>query len=204
MGYASSMGTVIARFIDLISPYDGIGLSSDRQRYLDLIAPGEAPNVQDAMSCESGCALVVRGFWRLLGVKDHRLDAPYTTGKAVAWLVAIARERDAWVNANQDKLPGVGDMVLVGGDAQHDGGVEHVYTTIELRGDPVTVCSIDGGQVDEGHHQLIRRKERGWVVRDNAYWDVVRQGSDPGSSAQRGRRVKGWVDLERLVGSDAT
>jgi hypothetical protein len=198
------MGTVIARFIDLISAYDGIGLSNDRQRYLDLIAPGEAPRMRDAMSGESGCALVVRGFWRLFGVKDRRLDAPYTTGKAVAWLVAIARERGAWVNADRDKLPGVGDMVLVGGDMQRDGGVEHVYVTLELRGDPVTVYSIDGGQVDAGNQQIIRRKERGWILREKAYWDVVIAGSDPGSATQRGRRVKGWVDLERLVGDDAS
>jgi hypothetical protein len=203
VGYSSIMANVIPRFIDLISAYDGIGMTSDKLRYLDLIAAGESPDAQEMMCRGSGCALVVRGFWRLFGVNDRRLRAPYVPGKAVTWVVRIAKERGAWVDAHPDKLPGIGDMVLVGGNPWQDGGVEHVYITIELTPDPLTVYSMDGGQVDEERKQIICRRERNWIVRKGALWDVVISGTDPGATNQSGRRVRGWVDLERLAGKDA-
>jgi hypothetical protein len=196
------MHDAIARFLDLVSPYDGIGARTDHERYLDLIAAGEAPAVKEAMGRESGCALVVRGFWRLFGIADRRLAAPYVPGKAVAWLVALARERSAWVDARPEALPGVGDSVLVGGDPAADGGVEHVFTVLELVPNPLTLRTLDGGQVDEAHDQIILRKERTWTVRGNGVWDLVSSGTDPGATAGRGRRVKGWVAFDTLAGDD--
>jgi hypothetical protein len=196
------MRDAIARFLDLVMPYDGIGARTDPERYLDLIAAGEAPAVKQAMGRESGCALVVRGFWRLFGIADRRLAAPYVPGKAVTWLVALARERGAWVDARPEALPCAGDSVLVGGDPAADGGVEHVFTVLEVVPNPVTIRTLDGGQVDEEHDQIIRRKERTWTVRGNSVWDVVSSGADPGASIRGGRRVKGWVAFDALAGDD--
>src|SRR6185503_11653096 len=139
-----------------------------------------------AMMCDphtSGCALVVRGFWRLFGVKDPRVGPPYKPGKVIEWLLGIAKARGAWVDAHPDKLPGVGDAVLVGGNPATDGGGEHVYTVLELRPNPLTIHSLDGGQLDESHNQSIRRKQRTWVARGGALWDVVSGGTDPGATA---------------------
>jgi hypothetical protein len=194
------MHEAIARFLDLVSRYDGIGARTDRERYLDLIAAGEAPGVKEAMGRESGCALVVRGFWRLFGIADRRLAAPYVPGKAVTWLVALARERGAWVEAHPDALPGAGDSVLVGGNPTADGGVEHVFTVLELSPDPLTLRTLDGGQVDGERDQIICRKERTWSVRGNSVWDVVSSGTDPGTAGFGGRRVKGWVAFDALAG----
>jgi hypothetical protein len=201
------MRDAIVRFLDLVTHYDGIGARTDHERYLELIAAGESPEVAEAMSRESGCALVVRGFWRLFGIADRRLAAPYVPGKAIAWLVALARERGAWVEARPDALPGIGDTVLVGGDPAADGGVEHVFTVLELQPDPLTIRTLDGGQVDEDKGQIICRKERTWAVRGSSVWDVVSSGTDPGAASSPrggGRRVKGWVAFDALAGDAAS
>jgi hypothetical protein len=51
------------------------GLSADPsgpryEEYLDIIAPGETPERQREMAEMSGCALVVAGIWRAVGI-DH-------------------------------------------------------------------------------------------------------------------------------------
>jgi len=201
------MDDLIDSYLELITPYHGVGVSTDKDRYFELIAAGEDPPLQEEMGKLSGCALSVRGFWRLFGLRDPRIIGRYKPGMAVNWLVQIAQERHGWYTPGDGKLPNPGDMVLVGGDKTRDGGVEHVYTVLEISCDPVIIQSIDGGQVDGAGKQIIQRKQRMWAKRDGGFWDVVTQGTDPGAAAHGGRRVQGWgciytimAELQKTVG----
>lgn len=193
------MDELISRYLDLITPYDGIGVGTDKDKYYDLIAAGENAGTQQAMGTMSGCALSIRGFWRLFGLDDKRITGPYKPGMAVIWLQQIAQERKAWFHAAPDTLPGAGDMVLVGGDKGKDGGVEHVFTVLEMSTDPIVIQSIDGGQVDGAGKQIIKKKQRTWRLQNGGFWDVVFQGTDPGSAAAGGRRVQGWACVSKIL-----
>jgi hypothetical protein len=187
------MDDLIDRYIEIILPYQDVGISTDKDKYYELIAAGEDPAVQEEMGNLSGCALSVRGFWRLFGLRDPRIAGRYKPGMAVNWLVQIATERGGWFTPGDGRLPNPGDMVLVGGDKAKDGGVEHVYTVLDVSCDPVVIQSIDGGQVDTAGKQVIHKKQRMWDERDGAFWDVVTEGTDPGATAHGGRRVQGWA-----------
>jgi hypothetical protein len=189
--------------IDLVKQYDGVSVSSERDKYIDLLGPNETPAMRQYF-CDpatSGCALTIRGLWRKLGVSDKRVNPAYVFGKAVTWLVGIARDRGAWQSSNLSLLPQPGDFVLVGGDKIRDGGVEHVFTilSIDSDGTGAVITSIDGGQRDVNGQQAIFEKTRRWIVKGNSYWDVSAHGSDPGSNASGGRRVIGWGDIEKIL-----
>jgi hypothetical protein len=195
------------KVIEIIKQYSGVTVSSDKVRYVDLLGPDEAQAMQKYF-CDpatSGCALTIRGVWRKAGISDKRLNPNYVFGKAVSWLVQIARDRGAWISAKANILPQPGDFVLVGGDKVRDGGVEHVFTVISAESDDsggIILTSIDGGQRDGKGQQAIFEKTRRWTWRNGSYWDVSAQGSDPGSNAPGGRRVIGWGDIEKILQVD--
>jgi hypothetical protein len=144
---------------------------------------------------------------RSLGCSDKQVLPPYIFGKAVSLLVDIARKRGGWtslVRASGAPLPQKGDFVLVGGDKERDGGVEHVFTVLEcaVEEDSVVISSVDGGQRDAKGQQAIFRKHRRWTMREGSWWDVSSAGSDPGSNAPGGRRVMGFGDIEKILGPD--
>jgi hypothetical protein len=193
--------------VELVRGYDGVSVSSDRNKYIDLLGPQETAAMWDYFCnpATSGCALSIRGFWRKMGVSDNRIVGKYVFGKAVEWLVGVARSRGAWNAAAVGKCPRAGDFVLVGGNPAVDGGVEHVFTvcTVEMdsKGNAV-LTSVDGGQRDSAGQQAILSKGRRWTVRGGAIWDVSKTGSDPGAGAAGGRRVKGWGDLEKIMAAE--
>ena len=76
-----------------------------RQKYIELIAPGEQPAMQAEMATMSGCALVVAGIWRQLGVTSNDLDPPYRIGSAISRLIRIADKVGAWVPYAEGRLP---------------------------------------------------------------------------------------------------
>ena len=195
------------RIIELAAQYVGVTVTDAKDRYVELLGPDET-TVMRQYFCDpktSGCALTIRGLWRKLGVNDARVRPNYVFGKAITWLVSIAKARNAWRPANLASLPNPGDFVLVGGDKIKDGGVEHVFIINSIVPDVMgaLITSIDGGQRDDKGNQAIFAKTRRWIVRGNAFWDVSSQGSDPGSNAQGGRRVIGWGDAEKILGFDA-
>ena len=194
------------RLVEMANQYSGVTVTDAKDRYVELLGPDETPAMRQYF-CDpqtSGCALTIRGLWRKLGVNDRRVKPAYVFGKAVTWLVEIARVRSAWQPAKLDLLPQPGDFVLVGGDKVKDGGVEHVFTIISVTqdGTGALITSVDGGQRDAKGNQSIFTKTRRWTVRNGSYWDVSAQGSDPGSNAPGGRRVMGWGDAEKILGFD--
>lgn len=168
------------------------GANADEpERYLDLVAPHETQRIREYMLNPKtyGCALVVRGLWRLLGVQHPILTGPYRVGMAVSDVVDIARSKGAWVDARPGRLPGRGDSVLVGTSP------EHVFTCLDVRGaddGTAELESIDGGQLVRGAQTVVQR-ERVWSVRNGSWIDHAVD------NAVRGRAVIGWADVEKLV-----
>ncbi len=185
---------------------NGLGVTKDKKGYVDLLGPKETYPMQEyfCMPGTSGCGLVIRGLWRRLGLIDRKVSPPYVFGRAITWLVSMARDRDAWLAAPKaaaPELPQPGDFVLVGGDKSRDGGVEHVFTVLSVERCPdgtVSLTSIDGGQRDDKGNQVILEKNRSWAPRDGSWWDVSSTGSDPGAGVRGGRRVMGWCDSEKI------
>ncbi len=189
------MTDIRSQLVALARSYAGVSVSTDRDRYVALVASGETASMAAYMAQPktSGCALVVRGLWRLAGLAHPRLAPPYKPGLAVADVVSIARQHGAWVT-DLSLRPSPGDVVLVGGDPRLDGGVEHVFTVLVCNGD--ALVSVDGGQRDAKGNQAIEEKIRAWTLDGGATWDRSHKASDPGSGARR--RVKGWVDVCKL------
>lgn len=175
------------RLAALAVSFEGVSVSSERERYLELVAPADVEPAATrngfAHPKVSGCALVVRGLWRLAGLDHAVLVAPYRIGHAIVDVVTMAREARAW-SVGTARLPELGDVVLVG-----TGGREHVYTVVRCS-DGEAFESIDGGQLDGSGQQCIKRRRRTWVDGD----DVT---TDEGRSI---RPVVGVVDVAKLFG----
>ncbi len=166
--------------------YDGVGVTHDRDGYLELVGPHESEAMRAAMLTMSGCALVVRGLWRMAGVRSPILDAPYLVGRAMSDVVEIAKGAGAW---RTEELPGLGDAVVVGST-----GHEHVFTVTGAPGPGETaVSSIDGGQRDEYGSQRIEARTRKW---ERLAGGGIQDTNDLGLV----RLVLGWVDVEALQG----
>lgn len=144
----------------------GVGMTTDPARYRELVAAGESASMAAEMCKMSGCALAIRGMWRELELDDPRVRPPYKAGMAIAWIVGIARARNAWQplgrSVAQMVWPEPGDVVLVGG--RDAGGPEHVYVVDVVDQKTGRLTTIDGGQRDATGRQVIQRKTRRWVV----------------------------------------
>lgn len=181
--------------VALAESYAGCGVGGDRERYLDLVGRTEDPTLRASMANMSGCALVVRGLWRELGLVDYRLEQPYVIGNAVADVMNIGREAGAL--RKLPCLPMAGDVVIVGG-GMDGGGFEHVYTVIsadaEFGADGAAIVhSVDGGAKDALGRQLIRANVREWEQRGNVLWDIVTH-----AAGVSRRRVRYVIDALRL------
>ena len=108
------------------------------------------------MANMSGCALVVRGLWRLAGFDDARLRAPYHVGSAVELLMAMAREAGALVTLEAGAEPTPGDVFLLTTPQEH---VATFQRAIDLPSGRWW-CSVDGGQRDVGGGELVTNVQR--------------------------------------------
>jgi len=153
-----------AQLLELARSLDGVGMTTHPERYLELVGGGETRGRAVELAQCSGCALVVRGMWRSLGLTHPILRTPYRTGRAVADLVEIALDSGALVEA-RDELPTIylGDVVIVGGPGY--GGPEHVWTVLDETAqdypseDTALLVGLDGGQRDEHGRQVIRVRQ---------------------------------------------
>jgi hypothetical protein len=175
----------------LVSPGEGAVDPDGYRRYLELIAPGEAPEVQHEMAAMASSGLVVAAIWRALGVESGRLDPPYVLGTATRRLVEIAGEAGAWVPFEEGRYPLPGDVIVLGGSSE---GAEHVYTVTSIsEGIGVTLESVESGERGAHRRPMIVAKKREW--KDNI--DIVYEGgqNDP---AGRERVIDGFIDITRL------
>jgi len=175
-----------------------VGLDADRadpdrrQRYLDLIAPGETPIVAADLATRAGCGLVVAGLWRAAGVEDPQLDAPYRIGSALTRLKSIADSVGAWIPFAAGSFPDPGDMVLVRDTGAVD--VEHVFTVTAITVDEqgaAQIQSVDGGQRDAKGFETILALSRSW------------RGSIDTVTGHASRLIVGWIDTSLLPSSSA-
>lgn len=137
-------------------------MGTDPERYLQLIAPREIESEQARrdMARMSGCALVVRGIWREIGIRHEVLERPYRIGRAVADLARIAADLGALRDARgrwAELVPQPGDALIVG-----SGPHLHAWTVVEpiVEGWPgpfdSLIRGLDGGQRDDDGLQVIR------------------------------------------------
>lgn len=175
----------------LVSPDGGAADPGGDRRYLELIAPGEAPEVQREMAAMSSAGLVVAAIWRELGVESRRLDPPYTLGTSIRRLVEIAGEAGAWVPFEEGRYPLPGDAVVLGADSDR---AEHVYTvTLISESERVTLETVESGERGAHRRALIVAKKREW--KDNI--DVVHEAGRPDAAGQE-RVIAGFIDITRL------
>ncbi len=156
------------------------GAFETREAYLALIGPGESDAMLRDMLLMNGCALTVRGLWRQAGVNHSILNRPYKVGMAVADVVQIAKDSDAWRTSGE---PLVGDVFLID-------NLEHVGTVVE-RPNASQVVSVDGGQRDAAGSQLIRKRSR-------VLTDGIMFGND-GVNDGVARRLIGYCDCVALA-----
>lgn len=182
--------------------FDGLGAAPERREaYLALIAPIESSHLRDAMIKMSGCALVQRGILRQF-IEHPRLEESYVISRAVADLVDIAREAGgayAWKGSDdpEHRRPEPGDILVVGGGAD-GGGPEHAYMVLKIEDSPdedgaLVVVGLDGGQLDEGNHQVITVRRHTLI--DGA--DRAESANDPGGGAAR--KIRFMLDLGAIL-----
>lgn len=176
--------------VQLATDHIGCGVGKDRDEYLRLVAgPGDQDDtMRKALCTMSGCALTVRGLWRLAGLDHPLLRNRYVVGHAMQDLEAIAREAGAWVMARgrRGAIPQPGDAVIL--ESQTGG---HAFTVVESRPLPGSVCelvSVDGGQKDREGRQMLSRFRRQWSSDGGDVWD----------HACTTRRVRGWANVDLL------
>jgi hypothetical protein len=174
-------GDARALFAENALDVEGLGGAiENRDAYLALIGPNESDQMQRDMLQMNGCALTVRGLWRRVGVQHELLTRPYRIGMAVADVVQVAKDADAWRTVGE---PLVGDVFLID-------NLEHVGTVVE-RPTPSSIISVDGGQRDSLGNQLVRRRSR---VLTNG----VMFGNDGVNDGVR-RNLIGYVDCVALA-----
>jgi hypothetical protein len=176
------------KLVRLSKALDGVGAGKFPHTYRDYVAPFEAHVRAVAMMQMSGCALLVRGLWRHVGIRHPILMEPYRDQRAVSDLVEIAEDSYAMVPVNR-VLPTIsdGDAVIVGGPEY--GGEWHVWTVLDTtardypeRGTHL-IRGLDGGQKDAQGLQKIEIKTH----------EIT--GSPP---IDGGRRVRWVIDFDAV------
>lgn len=166
--------------------------------FAGLSCAGAGKARYDALICAtgfdttSGCALVVRGLWRLFFSTPHeRITRDYVAGQALADLRMAARAADAVRRPGASMaIPELGDVVHLGGYA---GQPEHVWTCVDpevhdgaVLGLDGAVLGLDGGRRDDAGHESIESVEHCLSWLGTGLWD-------------RGRPVVEWYDLDALA-----
>lgn len=159
------------RLLDLATA--AVRLHDPQPEYLELVAPGEVPAVARGLGKASGCGLVVRGLWGLLGLEDARLRAPYKIGSVMTTIREMADEAGAWQPAAALRAWLVGELAggayeLAPCDVLFLSTPEHVATVVSITHAAAPdvgahVYSIDGGQRLAGAEAVLR-VERDLIV----------------------------------------
>lgn len=174
---------------DFETQASGAGAPGDG--YSLLISDGETARAARDMAKMSGCALTVRGIWRLAGLTDPRLLPPYEVGMAPRDILEMAHEAEAiappFSILEDGAPPHAGGAAPKEGDALyfHGPAGEHFATfmaeTSDVATGVVSWITVDGGERDAWHGETIQRKTRrlhhdagkGWMLDDLLVVGVV-------------------------------
>lgn len=178
--------------VNLAIKYPKHGGDKDPNAYFDLLGANNPDFLR-----QSGCALVIRGFLRKLGVDDPRISGPYKNGMAPNNIQTLAQERDAWVTSKSagKSLPSPGDAVQV---ARQQNG-DHWFTVISVtqNGNTATIKTVEGGQpeYDNGtdNGTGIAEKTQTWVYQDGGWQQKTSKGTKP---------ILGWADITKVLGKE--
>lgn len=127
-------------YMSVLDELEGIGVYRfDAQAYMDLIGPGETPEMQRDMKKMSTCALFVSGVWQRAGLQDPLLSPPYQIGSAVTRLVLVAMRR-RWLLTLFPSPSGMhrGDVLIVEKP-------EHCMIVLKAPRTGSTISVIEGG-----------------------------------------------------------
>jgi len=182
------------------------GTQARRLAYAEWLFPHDnRTQAQQMASAMSSCGLHALSCWRVAGVQDAALAAPYATriGRAVVDVVSIAMRHGAWVDATRgvpDSEPQAGDVVLIGREPDPSyGGPSHVVVVTGRDGSLVE--SSDGGQPDPhggGGCVAILARRRAYDGSTGQAWLRTADGAATPEKPSRGRRVVGWAVAARL------
>jgi peptidoglycan hydrolase-like protein with peptidoglycan-binding domain len=182
------------------------GTQARRLAYAEWLFPlDNRTQAQQMASAMSSCGLHALACWRVAGVQDDALRAPYATriGRAVADVVSIAQRHGAWVDATRgvpDTEPQAGDVVLIGRESDPSyGGVSHVVVVTGRDG--AIVESSDGGQPDPhggGGCVAILARRRAYDGSGAFPWLRTADGAATPATPSKGRRVVGWAVAAKL------
>lgn len=199
-----------SRIVAAALAHTGLGYGGTQARrlaYAEWLFPHDLPAARLQMaSAMSSCGLHALSCWRVAGVQDAALRAPYATriGRAVADVVGIAMRQGAWVDCTRAApatSPEAGDVVLIGRESDPAyGGPSHVVVVTGRDG--ALVESSDGGQPDPyggGGCVAILARRRVWDVSTGVAWLRTADGQGTPERPTKGRRVVGWARASALV-----
>lgn len=160
--------------------------------YLDLVGPFEPPDIAAAMREQWGCALVMRGLFRLAGVYHPRLSPPYRIGQAMADVVRVGYAQAdmgprPWTQATRTTTPAdvpMGAVVIIG-----QGSSTHVLCVVDVSPDADRWTTVEG--VREGGRPTVRTLSR--AVKTSGGQMLTH---DKGAGW---RTVRGWIDPALLA-----
>ena len=112
------------RIVDIVNSYVGCSLSNRRDELAELICfPGDDP-AQDVLK-KTNCAMFALAVWRKAGVQHELLAGPYKLGMAMAWVLQIARDKQALVRATSTiEVPPPGALMHYANEGRNNDHVE--------------------------------------------------------------------------------
>lgn len=194
---------------------DGLlGLVYPNERYLEQLYPHDAPSVAREMAAkQSSYGLFALAVLRAIGCHSPELDEPYArhVGTAMMAVKALAIRDGAWVEATRwqgrepSDRPALGDIVLLGlkggGTAWGRGPLsseEHLLVVVGYDEPTGCLVSVEGGQ--PGIAERTRRMlPAPCVAAPTELW-LGHLGYALAADGRplRGRRVAGWIALDKL------
>lgn len=159
--------------VETVRSYIGCSLKSRCDDLAELVCfPGDEES-QD-VRIKTNCAMFALGVWRKVGVPHELLSDRYKNGMAMAWVLKIARDRDALVRATSTiQAPPPGALLHYAHEGRNNDHVEFCLS------EPNSLHQIEhagGGRADN----LIGAGVGPWS------WNY-------------GRPLQHWVDPDKLL-----
>lgn len=208
-GTPGGNGDIRSRIANIATSYNGVGVTSDKDKFVGLLASDNDQKLIKAgyfsSSGISTCGLTLRGIWRQAGLQDPSITGPYQIGSAISGPVGIAQKNGAFYTGksvqNGSYTPQQGDAVLVNKPSTDGQSHQHIYTVTDVAPDG-TITSIDGGQTDAKGQQAIGQYTRTFKVNNDP--DSESFGKLQDNNGFSSRDVVGVIDVSKLPFPPAT